>query len=109
MGDLLNDELVIGLLPFSPPKNAVGVSFHVFDVAFGVLVLVVSKFYDEAGAYFPGIHSAETFAIVMPFLNCPILAKSGPENQVFARLRAFLFAAGTVREFLINLKVDEGL
>lgn len=109
MGDLLYNELVVGLPLFPPPKNAVGVPFHVFDVALSVLVLVVSKFDDEAGANFLGIHGRETFAIVMPFLKCPILAKSGPENQAFARLRAFLFAAGTVREFLINLEVDEGL
>lgn len=100
VGDLLDNEFVIGLSLFSPPKNPVRVPFHVFNVALGVLVLVVRKFNDEAGTYFLSIHGMETFAIVMPFFNCPILAKNGPENQVFARLRAFLFAAGTVREFL---------
>jgi hypothetical protein len=71
MGYLLDNKLIIGLTLLPPPKNAVGMAFHVFNVAFGVLVLVVSEFYDEAGSYFPGIHGTETFAIVMPFLICP--------------------------------------
>ena len=71
MGDLLYDELVIGLAPFSPPEDAVGVPFHVFNVAPGVLVLVVSKLDDEAGTYFLCVHSRETFAIVMPLFYCP--------------------------------------
>jgi hypothetical protein len=100
VGDLLYDQFVVGLPLFSPPKNAIGVPFHIFNVALGVLVLVIGKLDDKAGFNFLGIHDRETFAIVMPFLNSPILAKSGPEIQVFARLRAFLFAAGTVREFL---------
>src|SRR5690606_41328219 len=80
VADMLYSELVVGLPIFPPPNIAVGVPFHVFDVALSVLVLGVSKFDDEAGANFLGIHGRETFAIVMPFLKCPILAKSGPRS-----------------------------
>jgi hypothetical protein len=78
VGDLLNNELVIRLPLFSPPENAVGVPFHVFNVALGMLILVIRKFDDEAGSYFLGIHGKETFAIVMPFLNCPHISQKRP-------------------------------
>src|SRR5690606_21382486 len=108
VGDLFDDQLLVGFALFSAPEYPVWMAFHVFYIALGVLVLVFTEFDGEAGPYFLCVHNNGGLQYLCRF-DPTILPKMGIKRQAFARLRAFLFAIGTVMELLVNLLADEGL
>ena len=55
--DLLDDELIVTLALLALPKHAIGMAFHVFNVAFCAVVLIIREGDGEAGSYFLCVHS----------------------------------------------------
>ena len=95
VGNLLDDELVVALTLFSPPEDPVRMPFHVFDVPSGVLILFLAEFDRKAGFDFLSVHNCARLQYLCRF-EPPILPKRAMCRQAFARLRAFLFAIGTM-------------
>ena len=72
VGDLFDDQFLIGFSSLALPEDTAGVALHVFDVILCAIVLIIFKGDREAGSNFLCIHSDVKFAIVMPvelFLN----------------------------------------
>lgn len=57
MGDLFDDQLIVGFTLFSLPENPLRMLFHVFDVPLGTAVLLICEGDRKAGFNFlGGIH-----------------------------------------------------
>lgn len=57
MCNLFDDQLIICLALFSLPEDAMGMSFHVVNVALGTTVLLIRERDGEAGFYSLCIHN----------------------------------------------------
>jgi hypothetical protein len=71
VGDLFDDQFVVGFALFSTPENAVGVPFHVFHVGFGAGVLVIRKGDRKAGFYFLGVHIIDFIGNCLQAIGVP--------------------------------------
>jgi hypothetical protein len=102
VSNLLNDEFFVAFAFFTPPKHPVAVAFHILDIILGADVLILGKCDGKTGFDFLCAHS-------LRFYNCYAIEiwvkilKTNDLRQFIDRLRAFLCAAGTVSDFVINL------